>query len=77
MGNTVPSLFASVLRIVLVAIPAVMLARMPGFRLSWIWYLSAVAVWIQLAASLWFLRRELFRRLRFEPHVPPSIPGTA
>ena len=77
MGNTVPSLFASVLRIVLVAIPAVMLARMPGFQLNWIWYRSAAAVWIQLAASLWFLRRELSRRLRFEPHVPPSIPEAA
>jgi putative MATE family efflux protein len=65
MGNTVPSLLASAVRICLVAIPAVALSRLPGFRLTWIWYLSVAAVLVQLALSMWLLRREFGRRLDF------------
>jgi MATE family, multidrug efflux pump len=71
MGNTVPSLLASAARIVLVAIPAVILARQPGFQLHWIWYLSAAAVWVQLALSMLLLRREFDRRLNIAP-VPAA-----
>ena len=78
MGNTIPSLVTSAVRIVLVAIPAIMLSRMSGFQLNWIWYLSVASVFFQFALSMLLLRREglcshcgqpfLFvRRLRFEP----------
>ncbi|MGQ0650365.1 MAG: MATE family efflux transporter [Gemmatimonadaceae bacterium] len=66
MGNTVPSLVTSAVRIGIVAIPAVMLSRLPGFQLHQIWYLSVGAVFVQLALSMWLLRREFGRRLRFE-----------
>ena len=66
MGNTVPSLFTSAVRIALIAIPAFVLARMPGFELRWIWYLSVVSVLIQLTLSMLLLRREFGRRLQFE-----------
>ncbi|MEP7272605.1 MAG: MATE family efflux transporter [Acidobacteriota bacterium] len=69
MGNTVPSLVVSAARIVTVAIPSFLLARMPGFQLRWIWYLSLVSVILQLALSLWLLRREFGRRLQFETAV--------
>ena len=36
-------------RIVLVAIPAFVLSRQPGFQLRWIWYLSVVAVALQMS----------------------------
>src|SRR5205809_7622443 len=36
MGNTVPSLIASVVRIALVAIPGVIISRLPGFELHWL-----------------------------------------
>ncbi len=75
MGNTMPSLIASAIRISLVAIPAILLARMPSFQLHWIWYLSMAAVWIQMGMALWFMQREFRRRLNFAP-VPPS-PGQA
>jgi putative MATE family efflux protein len=65
MGNTVPSLVTSAARILLVAIPAVILSNSPGFQLRWIWYLSMGAVLVQLALSLWLLRREFARRLTF------------
>lgn len=63
MGNTLPALAASVVRIVVVGIPAWALARMPGFQLHWIWYLSVTAITIQLAVNLLLLRREMHRRL--------------
>ena len=67
MGNTIPSLVASVVRISIVAIPVLILAKAPSFKLNWIWYLSMLAVWIQLALVLWLLRREFGRRLNFAP----------
>ncbi len=67
MGNTIPSLVTSAVRIAMVAIPALVLARTPGFQLHWIWYLSAGAVYAQLALSMLLLRREFQRRLTFEP----------
>ena len=65
MGNTLPSLAASALRIVLVAVPAVWLSRTPGFQLHWVWYLSVGAIVFQLSLSLWLLRREYRRKLNF------------
>ena len=67
MGNTMPSLIASVSRIVVIAVPALLLAGMPGFELSWIWYLSVGAVLLQLAIVLTLLRREFRLRLDSMP----------
>ena len=66
MGNTIPSLLTSVVRISLTAIPAVILSRLPGFELHWIWYLSLGSVYSALAVSMLLLRREFGRRLRFD-----------
>lgn len=63
LGNTVPPLAASAARMALVLGPAVLLARLPGFQLRWVWYLAAGTVYLQLAMSLWLLRREFGRRL--------------
>jgi putative MATE family efflux protein len=70
MGNTIPSLFTSGARIAIIAIPALILAKSPSFKLNWIWYLSALAVWIQLALALLLLRREFRKRLAFAPVSP-------
>jgi len=70
MGNTIPSLVASATRIVLVAIPAIALSRLPNFQLVWIWYLSVATVLIQMTISLLLLRREYRRRLDFAVSVP-------
>lgn len=66
MGNTVPSFISSTVRITLVVIPTLILARMPEFQLHWIWYLSLGSVFAALTVSLLLLRREFGRRLRFE-----------
>lgn len=63
IGNTFPSLAASLVRLVLVAVPAYVLSRMPGFELRAIWYLSVGAVAVQMVLSLLLLQRELRLRL--------------
>src|SRR6266545_3218998 len=63
MGNTIPSLVSSVVRITLVAVPAVIVSRLPGFQLNWIWYLSVGSVFVQLVLAMLLLRREFARRL--------------
>src|SRR2546427_732683 len=59
MGNTIPSLIASVVRIALVAIPGVVISRLPGFELRWLWWLSVASVFVQLVLAMLLLRREL------------------
>ena len=65
MGNTMPSLISSAMRIVIIAVPVLLLAGRPGFQLRWIWYISAAAVVVQLAMNLLLLRREFRLRLAF------------
>jgi Na+-driven multidrug efflux pump len=65
VGNTVPPLIASFTRILMVAIPAVLLSDVCGFELKWIWYLSVAATILQVAMSLLLLRREFRIRLAF------------
>jgi putative MATE family efflux protein len=70
MGNTIPPLITSFLRVGLVSIPVVILSRQPGFELRWIWYLSVTSIWVHLAASCVLLQREF--RLRLEPRSSPT-----
>jgi putative MATE family efflux protein len=65
MGNTIPSLITSAFRIVLIAIPILLLADVRGFTLLWVWYISVAGIFIQLALNLLLLRREFRVRLRF------------
>ena len=63
LGNTIPSLATSALRLVISVIPAIFLARVAGFHLTWIWYLSAVAVFLQMTLNLILLQREFRLKL--------------
>jgi putative MATE family efflux protein len=67
MGNTMPALISSALRLVLLGGPALVLSHTPGFQLRWIWYLSVAVVLIQMTCNLLFLRREFRVRLDFSP----------
>ncbi len=73
IGNTIPSLVSSLVRITLVAVPAVVLARAPGFELRWVWYLSVGAVALQMLLSLALLQREFRLRMDFVP-APAGLP---
>jgi putative MATE family efflux protein len=63
VGNTLPSLFSSAVRLLLVGLPAYLLSSMAGFELRWIWYLSAAAVFAQMLLNLLLLRREFAIKL--------------
>ena len=78
MGNTIPSLLASISRVLIIAVPVILLARLPGFELRWIWYLSVIAILIQLTIILLLLRREFRLRLDTMPAatLPDSAPAT-
>ena len=65
MGNTIPPLIASITRIIIVAIPAVLFARRAGFELRWIWWLSVGATLLQLSMNVTLLMREFRAKLRF------------
>jgi Na+-driven multidrug efflux pump len=76
LGHTLPALMASFSRIVLVAIPAFFLSRMPGFQLHWIWWLSVGALIVQLALGLLLLRREMRLRSTLLPRLPDWSKGS-
>jgi Na+-driven multidrug efflux pump len=63
LGNTLPSLVTSGLRLVIAVIPAIFLSRVAGFQLTWIWYLSATSVILQMAVNLLLLQREFRLKL--------------
>jgi len=75
MGNTVPSLMASSIRIVLVSVPAFVFSRMPGFQLDWIWYLGVTTIVLQMVLCLVLLRREFRLRLDFPPASAAPSPA--
>jgi Na+-driven multidrug efflux pump len=74
MGNTIPALTTSLLRIALVAGPVVALSRHPGFDLRWIWYISVAAIWMQLAGSWLLLQREFRLRLPAGAAFAQAVP---
>jgi MATE family, multidrug efflux pump len=67
IGNTLPSFLASFTRILLVSVPALLLASIPGFSLTWVWYLSVMSTAVQMLMVLLLLRREFRLRLSGEP----------
>ena len=75
IGNTLPPLFSSMTRLALFALPALLISRMPGFEIRYIWYLSVASIVLQMCANLLLLRHELRKRLRFdesETFIPAS-----
>src|SRR5213596_4214641 len=76
IGNTLPPLFSSMTRLVLFALPALLISRMPGFEIREVWYLSVGSIVLQMCANLLLLRHELRKRLRFE-EAENFIPASA
>ena len=71
MGNTLPALASSSLRLVLFALPAYALSREPGFQMRYVWYLSLLSVALQMCVNVGLLHREFGRKLSFAP-APPA-----
>jgi putative MATE family efflux protein len=78
IGNTVPPMISSFLRIFIIAIPVVLLSKLPAFELRWVWYLSVASVWLQMGFNLLLLHREFRKRLNFAtPDVTAAQPVAA
>jgi len=73
MGNTLPALGSSSLRLILFALPAYALSQQPGFQVRQLWYLSVASVTAQLCVNLWLLHREFGRKLSFAPGPGPLV----
>ena len=71
IGNTIPPLITSFVRLAVIAVPLFILAGQPGFALRWIWYLSVASITLQLILNLLLLRREFKVRLQFT-----AVPAT-
>src|SRR6266536_5419837 len=66
IGNTLPPLFSSMTRLIVFALPAVLISRTPGFEIRELWYLSVGSIVFQMCVNILLLRNELRKRLRFE-----------
>src|SRR5256714_882652 len=66
LGNTVPPLLSSASRLLLFALPALLIAHRRGFDIKVIWYLSVASQVLQAGFNLLLLRHELRRKLRFD-----------
>lgn len=78
MGNTIPTVVSSAVRLTVFAIPALWVARLPGFQLPWVWRVSVVATTTHALFALWLLRRESARRLSaLAAGPPPAAPQAA
>jgi Na+-driven multidrug efflux pump len=76
LGNTIPPLGSSLIRVSLFVVVALILAHRVGFEIREIWYLSVATQVFQACLSLFLLWRELRRKLIFsEP--PAFAPGIA
>ena len=73
LGNTIPPLLSTASRLLLFALPALLLSRTAGFQIRQVWYLSVVSQVMQACFNLLLLRRELGRKLTFE-EVPIAGP---
>lgn len=73
IGNTLPPLVSSMTRLVLFVLPAMLLSRLPGFHIRYVWYLSVASILVQACVNLLLLRREFQRKLTFVE--PAGITG--
>jgi Na+-driven multidrug efflux pump len=74
LGNSVPPLLTSTVRNVAVIAPVLLLARLEGFDLVWVWYIAAGSTVLHVTLNLLLLRRELRLRLAFaEPTATPAL----
>jgi Na+-driven multidrug efflux pump len=71
LGNTIPAMLSSAVRLAVFVPLAVWLAAQPAFRLDEVWYLSVSTVWLQGVVSYLLIRHQFKRRLVGGPHAAP------
>jgi len=74
LGNTIPAMLSSGIRIGVFVPLAVWLSAQPAFHLDQVWWMSVATVWMQAGVSYLLMRRELKRRLVDVPRpVAPAV----
>jgi putative MATE family efflux protein len=66
LGNTIPPLLSSASRLILFALPALIISHRGTFDIKIIWYLSVVSQILQACFNLLLLRNELHKKLKFD-----------
>ncbi|HEX7517528.1 MAG TPA: MATE family efflux transporter [Chthoniobacterales bacterium] len=77
IGNTLPPLASSMTRLILFALPAALMSRMPGFQIRYVWYLSVASTLFQACVNLLLLRREFRKKLTFDDETAGFTDGQA
>ncbi len=77
MGNTLPSLLSSGVRLFAFSVPVIWLSTQPTFEIEQVWYVSIAASTLQAVVSLWLLRLEFKRRLVKFPDFNAGALSTA
>jgi len=63
LGNTMPALVSTAVRLVSFILPALWLSKQSDFQIEHLWYVSVMTVCIQASLSFYFLKREFEKRL--------------
>ncbi|MBU2869473.1 MATE family efflux transporter [Colwellia sp. E2M01] len=63
MGNTLPALFSTAVRLITFIVPAIWLSKQVDYKLEQLWYVSVFSVCIQALVSFILLRSEFKKRL--------------
>jgi Na+-driven multidrug efflux pump len=63
LGNTMPALISSGVRLFAFAVPVLWLSAQPTFQIEQVWHVSIAVSVLQLIVSLSLLRLEFKRRL--------------
>jgi Na+-driven multidrug efflux pump len=77
LGNTIPAMLSSAIRLAVFVPLAVWLAAQPAFSLDEVWWLSVSTVWLQAGVS-YLLMRQQFKRRHVEgprPAAPVVAPA--
>jgi len=76
LGNTLPPLLSSMLRVLTFALPAIWLSHKAGFEIRTVWYLSVASQVFQACLNMFLLWREMRRKLSF-PEAADFAPATS
>jgi putative MATE family efflux protein len=63
LGNTIPAMLSSAIRLAVFVPLAVWVAGQPNFHLDEVWWLSVTTVWLQAGVSYLLMRQQFKRRL--------------
>jgi putative MATE family efflux protein len=73
LGNTIPAMLSSAVRLAVFVPLAVWLSSQPAFHLDEVWYLSVSTVWLQAVVSYLLMRHQFKRRLVDVPRPAPAV----